>query len=196
MLEWPPKQKLAFTHTYTTYSYKYINEYIVFTELQLIMTDKHWGGNLCYGHIIEMSTSNIHCKYATIKLLDFSFQKFGREILHFYCKNTWHLILMPNLLSLILFIILQLQLHTGLLFCTPLEFVSLAMACKYNQTMGAIWPLTLSTPIFPKVACNSLKFPMYSCSNFVENLTFLSNSVPAKRQNIDWQPLDILKCSL
>lgn len=47
--------------------------------------------------------------------------------------------------------------------------------------------LTLSTPIRLKPACRTLKFWMYSCSNFAWNFTFLSATEPGKSMSMNWQ---------
>lgn len=52
---------------------------------------------------------------------------------------------------------------------------------------SVIAQLTLSTPIRLKPACRTLKFWMYSCSNFAWNFTFLSATEPGKSMSMNWQ---------
>lgn len=53
--------------------------------------------------------------------------------------------------------------------------------------IAVIAQLTLSTPIRLKPACRTLKFWMYSCSNFAWNFTFLSATEPGKSMSMNWQ---------
>lgn len=46
---------------------------------------------------------------------------------------------------------------------------------------------TLSTPIFLKAACSTLKFWMYSCSSLAWNFTFLRCTQPGKSMSMNWQ---------
>lgn len=46
---------------------------------------------------------------------------------------------------------------------------------------------TLSTPIFLKAACSTLKLWMYSCSSLAWNFTFRRWTQPGNSMSMNWQ---------